>query len=64
MRLLSPAHQWQPNDIIISHFRFPWLSEATRINIGMYTYPQLSPVSVFDVAGNPTADAVTIQLTK
>jgi 4-amino-4-deoxy-L-arabinose transferase-like glycosyltransferase len=54
--------QWQPGDVVVSHFILPWPSDAAdlRMRSGMYLYPGLEPVLLLDVAGNPYADAVEV----
>lgn len=59
---LFPASQWQPNDTIITQSRLNWPDNATIMRIGMYHYPSLDPVLVFDVAGNPYTDSLDIKL--
>lgn len=63
-----PAAQWQQGDVVVSLFAMPWPSSATQatdlaMRVGMYTYPELTPVEVFDVAGNRAGDAVVWPLT-
>jgi hypothetical protein len=59
---LFSASQWRPNDTIITQSRLNWPDNATIMRIGMYQYPSLDPVLVFDVAGNPYADSLDINL--
>ena len=59
------ASQWRQGDIVISHFQIPWPDNAAKpltARTGMYSYPALEPVLLFDVAGNPYTDAVEIPL--
>ncbi|MCA9928463.1 MAG: hypothetical protein KC419_08300, partial [Anaerolineales bacterium] len=56
------AEQWQPGDMVVNVVRFPWSDAVGTIRSGMYSYPDLTPVLVFDVAGNPAADAVEIPI--
>lgn len=56
------AAQWREGDLVATQVRLPWSDAAAQMRTGMYTYPDLTPVRVFDVAGNPTADAITIPL--
>ncbi|NJN53500.1 MAG: hypothetical protein HC804_01345 [Anaerolineae bacterium] len=57
-----PASQWQPGDVVISQFRMEWPDDVTRLRTGMYVYPSLEPVLLFDLAGHPAADALEIPL--
>ena len=59
---IFPASQWQENDIIITQSRLEWPTNATIMRIGMYQYPSLTPVLIFDVAGNPYTDGIEINL--
>ncbi len=59
---LFPASQWQPNDTIITQSHLEWPNNATIMRIGMYQYPSLEPVLIFDVAGNPYTDSFDINL--
>ncbi len=59
---LFPATQWQSGDLIITQTKLEWPKNATIMRIGMYQYPSLDPVLIFDVAGNPSTDAVEIEL--
>lgn len=59
------ARQWLPGDIVISRARLPWpvkASESLTMRTGMYIYPGLESVLVFDAAGNLYTDAVEIPL--
>lgn len=59
------ASQWRRGDVVVNHFQVPWpagAAEPLTVRTGMYTYPALEPVLVFDVAGNPYSDAVEISL--
>ena len=59
------ASQWRQGDVVVSHFQMPWpdsAAEPLTARTGMYSYPALEPVLVFDVAGNPYSDAVEIPL--
>ncbi|MCP5099701.1 MAG: hypothetical protein GY943_29460, partial [Chloroflexi bacterium] len=56
------ANQWQPGDLVISHVRMPWSANGVTMRSGMYSYPGLTAVQVFDIAGNPTSDAIEIPL--
>jgi 4-amino-4-deoxy-L-arabinose transferase-like glycosyltransferase len=63
-----PAGQWQQGDAVVSIFDLPWPSAAAQaddltMRVGMYTYPDLTPVEAFDVAGNRAGDAVVWPLT-
>jgi hypothetical protein len=58
--------QWRAGDVVISHFALPWPTETQppfTLQVGMYTYPGLSPVPLLDVAGNPYAEAASVRLT-
>jgi hypothetical protein len=60
----SPA-QWRTGDRVVSRFVLPWDEAASRpltMRTGMYIYPELTPVLVLDVAGNPYTDAVEIEV--
>ncbi len=57
-----PPAQWRPGDLVVNAFRLPWPEEASLIRTGMYLYPSLEPILVFDVAGNPHTDAVEIKV--
>ena len=59
------GNQWQPGDVVVSHFVLPWPPGAgapRTMRVGMYVYPQVEPVLLMDVAGNPYADAVEIEI--
>ena len=56
------ATQWQSGDLVVSHARLPWSDEGVTMRSGMYSYPGLTAVQVFDIAGNPTSDAIKITL--
>ncbi len=58
------ATQWQQGDLIISHMQLPWNDDIVTIRSGMYTFPHLDPVLIFDVAGNPTNDGLEIPLSQ
>ena len=63
--VFSPQ-QWRAGDVVISHFTMPWPTEAQppfTLRVGMYSYPELTPVPLLDVAGNPYAEAAEIMLT-
>ncbi len=53
-----PPAQWQPGDLIANTFRISWPENASLIRTGMYLYPSLEPILVFDAAGNPYTEAV------
>jgi 4-amino-4-deoxy-L-arabinose transferase-like glycosyltransferase len=55
-----PAAQWQAGDLVITQVQMAWPAAGRAVRLGMYVYPSLEPVLVFDVAGNPTADGVTV----
>lgn len=57
-----PPAQWQPGDLVVNVFHLPWPEHASLIRTGMYLYPSLEPILVFDVAGNPSTDAVEIEI--
>lgn len=59
---LFPTSQWQLGDVVISQSQLEWPNDATIMRSGMYQYPSLEPVLIFDVAGNPHTDAVEIEL--
>ena len=59
---LFPATQWQLGDLIISQSQLDWPENATIMRTGMYQFPSLEPILIFDVAGNPYTDAVEIEL--
>ena len=62
--LFSPG-QWQPGDTVVSHFRLPLPPGAERpltMRTGIYRYPSLEHVPILDVAGNPNAAAVEVQI--
>ena len=56
------ATQWQQGDLVISHMRLPWPENSVAIRSGMYTFPDLTPISIFDIAGNPTNETLEISL--
>jgi hypothetical protein len=56
------ANQWQSGDLVVSHIRIPWSDDGVTMRSGMYSYPELTAVQVFDIAGNLTADAIEIAL--
>lgn len=60
--LFAPS-QWRDGDVVVSRFELPWsptLTPPLIMRIGIYRYPSLENVPVFDVAGNPSADAVEL----
>ncbi|HFQ93853.1 MAG TPA: hypothetical protein ENK32_07585 [Anaerolineae bacterium] len=57
-----PPAQWQPGDLVVNAFHIPWPENASLIRTGMYLYPSLEPILVFDAAGNPYTDAVEIEI--
>ncbi|NKQ36782.1 MAG: hypothetical protein HF973_14360 [Chloroflexi bacterium] len=57
-----PPVQWQPGDLIVNTFHISWPENAKLIRTGMYLYPSLEPILVFDAAGNPYTDAVEIEI--
>lgn len=62
--VFSPS-QWQAGDAVISHFllSLPPDSEGPlRMRTGVYRYPELENVPLLDVAGNPYADAVEVEI--
>jgi 4-amino-4-deoxy-L-arabinose transferase-like glycosyltransferase len=59
--------QWRAGDVVVSQFLLPWPAEGERpftIRTGMYHYPSIDPVLLLDVAGNPYADAVEIEVAR
>jgi 4-amino-4-deoxy-L-arabinose transferase-like glycosyltransferase len=59
--------QWRAGDVVVSQFLLPWPDEGERpftLRIGMYRYPQIEPVLLLDVAGNPYSDGVEIEVGK
>jgi 4-amino-4-deoxy-L-arabinose transferase-like glycosyltransferase len=62
---LFPASQWRAGDRVVSRTWMPWpdsLRPPLQMRVGMYRYPDLTPVPVLDAAANPAADAVEIPL--
>lgn len=61
-----PAPQWRPGDVVISRFRIPWPGPdepaPATMRVGMYRYPELTPVPLLDVAGNPYAESLEMPL--
>jgi hypothetical protein len=60
-----PAWQWREGDVVVSRFTLPWPKDTARpltMRTGMYTFPQLEAVLLFDVAGNPYSDALEMTL--
>jgi 4-amino-4-deoxy-L-arabinose transferase-like glycosyltransferase len=54
---------WQPGDTVVSQFMLPWPETHARpftIRVGMYHYPEIEPVLLLDIAGNPYTDAVEV----
>ena len=57
--------QWRAGDVVISHFAVPWPDDVRppfTLRVGMYSYPEQTPVPLLDVAGNPYAEAADITL--
>lgn len=54
------AAQWQPGDYVVSPFAAQWPEETAVLRVGMYRYPSLEPVLVFDEAGNVAGDGVEL----
>ncbi len=60
-----PARQWQAKDVVVSMVELDWPVGEKRpftMRTGMYSYPDLTPALIFDVAGNPYTDALEITL--
>lgn len=57
--------QWQQGDVVVTHFTMD-VPQATSspftMRTGMYRYPSLENVPLLDVAGNPYADALEVEL--
>lgn len=60
------GRQWRAGDVVVSRFRLPWPVEnespPEAINVGMYRYPDLSPISVLDEAANPAGETLRFNL--
>jgi hypothetical protein len=57
------APQWRMGDTVISRFRLPIPESANpplSMRVGMYSYPDLTPVPVLDEAANPAGEDVRI----
>lgn len=62
--VFSPE-QWQPGDTVVSHFQLtlpPGTGRPLTMRTGVYRYPGLENVPLLDVAGNPYAAAVQVEL--
>lgn len=60
--LFAPS-QWREGDVVVSRFDLPWPSNPVpplTMRVGIYRYPSLENVPVFDVAGNVGGDAVAL----
>ena len=60
--LFAPS-QWHEGDVVVSRFELPWSPAPTPLltmRVGIYRYPSLENVPVFDVAGNVGGDAVEL----
>jgi len=59
-----PAVSWRAGDVVLSRFALPIPPDlpAGRYQVwaGMYAYPDVTNVSVLDVAGNPAGDRVAL----
>jgi len=58
-------NQWHERDVVVSHFELSWPAVANQpltLRTGMYSYPDLENVLIFDVAGNPYTDAIELTL--
>lgn len=58
--------QWRAGDVVVSRFRLPWPPadgpRPAAIRLGMYRYPELTPVPLLDEAGNPYAESLDLPL--
>lgn len=60
--LFAPS-QWRAGDVVVSRFVLPWppdFAPPLTMRVGIYRYPSLENVPVFDVAGNVGGDAVEV----
>jgi hypothetical protein len=59
-----PTGAWHTGDLVVTRFKIAPGVELSpgiyRVNVGMYTYPDVTPASVLDVAGNPAGTFRTI----
>jgi len=56
------ATQWQQGDLVVSTTRVKWPDDVTAVRTGMYIFPELTAVSLYDVAGNLAGESLEIQL--
>lgn len=56
------ANQWQQTDLVVSAVRLKWADETTAVRTGMYTFPEKTAVSLYDVAGNLAGESLEIPL--
>ena len=59
-----PARSWRVGDVLWQWADIPLPAGAlpTAVRIGSYRYPNLEPIMLIDVAGNPAADSVELAL--
>ncbi len=59
-----PARSWRVGDVMWQWADNPLPAGAlpTAVRIGSYRYPNLEPIMLIDVAGNPAADSVELAL--
>lgn len=56
------ANQWQQGDLVVSTMRMEWPDETVTVRTGMYTFPEETAVSLYDVAGNLAGESLEISL--
>ena len=56
------AAQWQQGDLVVSTTRMEWPDGVTAVRTGMYIFPELTTVSLYDVAGNLAGESLEIPL--
>lgn len=61
--VFTPA-QWREGDIVISTYNLPWSDAAQTMRVGVYQYPTLENISIFDVAGNPASETLELPITR
>ncbi len=56
------ANQWRQGDLVVSTVRMEWAEEITAVRVGMYEFPEITAVSLYDVAGNLAGESLEIRL--
>ncbi len=56
------ADQWRQGDLVVSTVRMEWPDGVTAVRVGMYEFPELTAVSLYDVAGNLAGESLEILL--